>query len=132
MLNGRQFQQLQMFMSPREIQEQYQPGDGDRYGRMEGKPEETADDLYARKLSAAQEKAPYSASSLYDSVAVEGVKSPVHLGEEQGLLGKPQVVGGHHRIAAQAEIDEDKLMPVLHHRDVSAAKSIGGRGYWYT
>jgi hypothetical protein len=54
-------------------------------------------------------------SSLYDSIAAEGARDPVHLGTDVGSLGKPQVVGGHHRIAAQADINPNQPMPVLHH-----------------
>lgn len=55
--------------------------------------------------------------SLQDSIADEGVRHPVHLMFEPGSLGKPQVAGGHHRIAASLDVDSDKLMPVLHHEN---------------
>lgn len=75
--------------------------------------------------------------SLYDSIAREGVRSPVRLGESHkhwgGQTPKPQIVGGHHRLAAATDIDEDALIPVLHHEDIAEARS--GRtqmGYRYS
>jgi hypothetical protein len=77
-----------------------------------------------RKAEAGQES-----SSLYNSVRGGGVQSPVHLGTQFGSQGKPQVVGGHHRIAAQNDIDQDALMPVLHHESIRAARSTPGYKY---
>lgn len=58
-------------------------------------------------------------NSLYNQIAREGVKSPVSLNDPGnysrfGESGKPQVAGGHHRLAAQFDQDPEKLMPVLH------------------
>ena len=61
--------------------------------------------------------------SLYDSIASEGARSPVRLGRTIGSKGKPQIVGGHHRLAAQADINQDQFMPVLHHEDIGSAKN---------
>jgi hypothetical protein len=68
-------------------------------------------------------------SSMYNSIKGGGVQSPVHLGSQFGSQGKPQVVGGHHRIAAQNDIDQDALMPVLHHESIRAARSTPGYKY---
>lgn len=53
------------------------------------------------------------APSLKQSIAKEGVQSPVHLGTTK--RGKKTVIGGHHRIAAANEVNPDMLVPVLHH-----------------
>ena len=63
--------------------------------------------------------------SLYDSIAREGVKAPVHLSQQFGSQGKPQVVGGHHRLASQTEIDPDQPIPVMHHTDFWSARQSG-------
>ena len=63
--------------------------------------------------------------SLYEQIQSEGVKSPVHLSQQFGSLGKPMVVGGHHRLASQGEIDEDQPIPVMHHTDFQAARNSG-------
>lgn len=52
--------------------------------------------------------------SLYASVASEGARSPVHLGDLVGKQGKPQVIGGHHRLGIQADVDPNQPMPVWH------------------
>ena len=67
--------------------------------------------------------------SLYESIQEGGVQHPVHLGTQFGSQGKPQIVGGHHRIAAALETRPDDLIPVLHHEDIYDAKA--SRGYKY-
>ncbi len=69
---------------------------------------ESDEQLWARK---ADEASDYG---LTDEIEQEGVIHPVRLGRSIGESGKPMVVGGHHRIAAQNELDPDKLMPVMH------------------
>lgn len=64
--------------------------------------------------------------SLYDSIAEKGVMGPIRLGQERGSMGKPQVVGGHHRLAAATDIDRDRLVPVLHDESIYDAQG-GGR-----
>jgi hypothetical protein len=75
----------------------------------------------------------YSGGSLYDSVAKEGVQYPLHLGTEVGSSGKPQVAGGHHRLAAAAAINPEQLLPVVHHqgatREARASAESGGYEY---
>ena len=65
--------------------------------------------------------------TLHSKIKSEGVKNPVHLGQTGGMQGKPQIVGGHHRIAASMDIDADKLIPVIHHRDLKEARSKGSK-----
>lgn len=76
----------------------------------------------------------YSEQSLYDSVARDGVQKPVSLAHEQfGSLGKPEIVGGHHRLASQNNIDPDALVPVLHHKTIQDARSVSTtKGYKYS
>jgi hypothetical protein len=59
-----------------------------------------------------------------------GVESPVRLGTELGSQGKPQVIGGHHRIAAMSDIDPDQPMPVVH--DVNIWHARQSSAYPYT
>lgn len=70
-----------------------------------------------------EERMETSGESLYDSVWESGVKSPIRLGDTHGLLDKPMMVGGHHRLAAATDLNQDKLVPVLHHRDIWEAQS---------
>jgi hypothetical protein len=69
--------------------------------------------------------------SLYSQIERDGVQSPVHL----GTGGRPPlrsaeektILGGHHRVAAAADIDPDRLMPVLHYEGGSPKDA--GRSY---
>jgi hypothetical protein len=74
-----------------------------------------------------------NSSTLYDSIREEGVQFPVHLGSQFGSSGKPEVVGGHHRVAAALDIAPDQPIPVLHHNDLSDARSDSNRkaGFGY-
>lgn len=68
--------------------------------------------------------------SLFENIRQQGVQQPVRLGQTKSFkTGRPEVVGGHHRIAAQAKIDPDALIPVLHDRNIMTAKQ--DRGYTY-
>jgi len=62
-------------------------------------------------------------NTLHSNIKSEGVKKAVHLSQQRGMQGKPQIVGGHHRIAASMDIDSDSLIPVIHHRDFKDARS---------
>ena len=62
-------------------------------------------------------------TTLGESIEREGVKYPVHLGQKKGSQGKPQVVGGHHRMAVMRNLNQDQLIPVLHHQDLMHARS---------
>jgi hypothetical protein len=64
--------------------------------------------------------------SLYDKIHSQGVQSPVHLAYEQfGSQGKLEILGGHHRLAAQQDIDPDQPIPVSHHATFHAARKSG-------
>jgi hypothetical protein len=77
----------------------------------------------------------WNGPSIWDSVRTGGVQQPVHLGQQFGEQGKPQIVGGHHRIAAATDTRPNDLIPVLHHESIDAAKSTlrpGSPGFKYT
>jgi hypothetical protein len=62
--------------------------------------------------------------SIWDSVRLEGVHSPVTLSTEHvGSQGKQQIAGGHHRLAAALDTRPNDYLPVVHARNVDAAKS---------
>lgn len=61
--------------------------------------------------------------SVRDSVVREGVHAPLSLGRQFGSQGKPQIVGGHHRLAVMKEEKPDDLIPVLHFKSISDAQS---------
>ena len=127
-----------MFMTAAEIQQSHQALHGDFEGN------ETEAGLYRRKLREAETPHPETGKSLAESIKTEGVKSPVGLGlssaptyQYRSQLGfgddvlpvntaaKPEIVGGHHRVAVSAEHDPDRLMPVVfhHQKDVPGAWS---------
>jgi hypothetical protein len=66
--------------------------------------------------------------SLYDSIAAEGVHGPIRLGSEMGSQGKPEIVGGHHRLAAATEAAPNRLVPVLHDVNIHHAREWAKRG----
>lgn len=68
--------------------------------------------------------------SLRQSVLRDGVQSPVRLGETVGSQGKPEVLGGHHRIAVMRQHRPDDLIPVVHDSDLRSAKQ--SKNYRYT
>jgi hypothetical protein len=54
----------------------------------------------------------------------EGFKGVLHLATGQfGLSGKPEVAGGHHRIAIMHDIQPDRLLPVVHHEKFKDARN---------
>jgi hypothetical protein len=67
--------------------------------------------------------------TLHESIGQTGVQSPVRLGSEVGSMGKPQVVGGHHRLASATEHEAwggmkgEQFIPVLHHESIQEARS---------
>lgn len=103
-----------MFMSANEITARYQPLDADREEDGWSGPE-TNDELWERKANEAWDE------GLAQGIIEHGVKKPVSLGQAVGSEGKPQIVGGHHRLAVMREESPDELMPVLHYRDLSQA-----------
>lgn len=103
---------------------------------------ETDDELWDRKLDEAEygkeawsEKSNKSVS-LAESIREEGVKKPIHLSTSQfGSQGKPEIVGGHHRLAVATADRPGDYIPVLHHRDISEAQRIAsssGNAFRYT
>lgn len=212
---GAQFQQLKMFMTPREVLRDYQPLDADRwgshgsqgpavtgssgtgigtamnsagdnvrhgqfrvghdtggtfqastYGTKHRPRAETHDEMMDRKLDESMghgdvgegswdpmvrrqtrvdtawygsdtyvpphgERMSAGRETLHESVSKHGVTHPLSLGTggKLGLLGKPQIVGGHHRLAAQFDTDPDRHMPVLHYHSVMDAQNDPTRRY---
>lgn len=141
-------EQLPLFMTPREIMGRYQPFDGDRKEDLHGYESaedyaeggliETDEQVWDRKLnesmrwkkSGGGDKAGLYDQTLHQSVRADGVEHPVWLSENPGSSGKPQVAGGHHRIAAAHHIAPDGLVPVLHAKTVGdAMRSKEGYGY---
>lgn len=127
---GPQFEQLKMFMTPREIRDKYQPLEADWHmatAQLNGFEEEDEegnqlpdadeyevwDQKYDEAMYDKYVHGPYGEISLADSIEQEGVKHPALLGpyKSPGRTGKPQVVGGHHRIAAA---NDDSFIPVIH------------------
>lgn len=101
---------------------------GSKLYMSSGEPE-TDEQLWERK---AEEADDYGLAS---EIREEGVLKPVSLGSQFGESGKPQIVGGHHRIAVMAEEAPDELMPVLHYDSFHEARMQGqnaekGRGGW--
>lgn len=70
---------------------------------------ESEADTWARKGQEANE------SGLTESVKEHGVVYPVTLGDVPGMEGKPQITGGHHRIAAAEQVGGEQYVPVFHH-----------------
>ena len=108
LLSGRQWQQLDMYKTAKELRgstlvdvEAEKIWDGGKT------PADQVDkEVMDRKLSESR------ASGLYDSIKAQGVSKPVYL-THKAIFG--QVVGdGHHRIAAAHDIDPKMLVPVEH------------------
>jgi hypothetical protein len=93
---------------------------------------EAADEALAKGQAEWEDKYGDYAPSLYESVQQGGVQSPVHLGTRIGSQGKPEVAGGHHRIAAAANINSDQLIPVLHWQGGIREARFGQSAYKYT
>lgn len=62
--------------------------------------------------------------SLWGAVRQGGVQTPVHLGQQFGSSDKPQVVGGHHRIASALDTRPNDLLPVIHHESIHSARPL--------
>lgn len=73
---------------------------------------------------------PHEASPLADVAREKGTAGlgPISLGSlgGPGSMGKPEVVGGHHRIAAMTMHAPNTLMPTAHFRDIQHARWSGG------
>jgi hypothetical protein len=71
--------------------------------------------------------------SMVDSIIGEGIKSPIRLGLQHGMNDKPQLLGGHHRMAVARQDTPDRLAPVLYDNDMDQARSTNTkRSYKYT
>lgn len=73
---------------------------------------------------------PDQGGSLGESIERTGVQKPISLGETIGSQGKPEIVGGHHRLAVMRNLNPDQYLPVVHHRSILHAKN--DRGYKYS
>jgi hypothetical protein len=100
--------------------------------RGRSKAVETDEQLWERKSEEAWDR------GLAQSIIDKGVKKPVSLGTRIGESEKPQIVGGHHRIAVMAEEAPNELMPVIHYEgglhqarqeNERARKGLGGYRY---
>ena len=114
-LNG---EQLRMFMTAREIHDNYAPIDA--IDQIPGHPM-----TWAMKYREALEPDQYEKTALADSVREHGVRQPVQLGDDY-VPGEedrqPAVLGGHHRIAVEyAERPDTRYIPVTHHEGFSSA-----------
>jgi len=122
-------EQLTMYKTPAEIMTDYNPLKGDmRSG-------EDAEDTWSRKasegrkgLSGNSRNEAFSEShpdTLANSIKREGVQNPVTL-QTKDLSSfdmRPEVFGGHHRIATAAKIDKNMLIPVTYADSFSGAST---------
>ena len=109
-LNGQQFGQLPMFMSHNDLM-----GHGVHY--ME------ANSLEHKRLTSRR-------VGLVDSIAAEGVHTPIAL--EHNVGENPMLVNGHHRETTQADLDPDRLMPVMHYSGIGAIRGTNPREWGTT
>ena len=126
-----QFKQLPMFMSAREIRSQYQALDGDRETDSDGW-RESDDDLFDRKYEESYATKHLNGDYLADHIAEHGVENPVSLQADPlntGSFDKPEILGGHHRIAVMETSRPDDLMPVEHYHSVGEARKSKGVHY---
>jgi hypothetical protein len=86
---------------------------------------ETDEQMYARKYQESRNPKPGGGTTTFSSIALEGVKTPVALGHEEGTGRPPFVAGGHHRIAVMRNLNPDQYMPVIHVRSVGEAQGLG-------
>jgi len=96
---GKQFEQLPMFMTAKELKNEVTPDDWRAGGP-------SLDSLWRRKAREAEK------SGLTESIRKDGVQEPVevvHRGETHRYL-----VDGHHRVAAASKVGPKTLLPVRH------------------
>lgn len=70
--------------------------------------------VFTRKLNETKEPSPWTPNDkvpLYDKIKEQGVRTPVPLTYRKNA--KPRVDNGHHRIAAQNDIDPNAYIPVV-------------------
>jgi hypothetical protein len=141
-----------MFMSAREIRSQYQALDGDRLESWNlDEPKSTTgyendDELFSRKYMEAEgddDHSPGDRRTLRDAIVQDGVKNPISLqvppekkpsrfelpNPGTGSHGKPQILGGHHRVAVMDQDRPNDLMPVMHFEDSLQARESLGHKY---
>lgn len=113
--------QLKLFMTARELREQYWPNfediqHADRHVGT-GSDDDVVNSVWDRKLKESKE------SGLYEDIKDLGVRIPVTVEDNPwpGAPSKPQVYGGHHRIAAAYDINPDMLIPVNYDEDIEDA-----------
>lgn len=87
--------QLKLFMTAKEIVDEFEPIDGDYLE------DETTDELWDRKALEAED------NGLMDSIQEHGVQIPVSLHP-----WNQHITGGHHRIAAQYKLNPHQFIPV--------------------
>jgi hypothetical protein len=113
---GNQWKQLPMFMSGREITQQYEPAEGDKHWINSKQRFENSDDLWGRKAQESETGVHGGRSyklrsgglgTLHESIKEDGIQSPIPLGDKR-------VIDGHHRVASQFAIDPDRQIPVTH------------------
>lgn len=95
------FPEGQQFLSVKHIFEKYQPSDHDRLH-----PDESDEELWKRKKAFAGVK------GLEKDIKKNGISVPISLGYEYGSQDKPQIWGGHHRLAVARDIDPNMKVPV--------------------
>ena len=140
--------QGKMFMSAREIMSTHDPNEPDRFfhgtevsvsrassyklSSGEYATPETDEQLYSRKLAETKHRDPVTQGAgvptFFGRIRQEGVQMPIMLSTEtKGRTGKPNVAGGHHRLAVMANLNSDQLMPVMPVNNVLGAHSEEGR-----
>jgi len=105
------YQQLAMFMTPRELHAKAKFSDADFFGGMR---QMTDVKNYENK-----------ASGLDEAIKREGVQKPLHIHlQDQSEGGHMEVVDGHHRFVAALQHHPDRLLPVVYSTDESLQKGI--------
>ena len=106
--------QFKLFMTARELREQYDPNWGDF------EDDETSEDVWNRKLRESKE------TGLHKDIEDIGVRMPVTVSDNPATDSefKPEILGGHHRVASAFEINPDMLIPVHYGDDTESARSV--------
>lgn len=110
-------QQLAMWYTPGEVKKMV----GDE--SIDRRKDETIHEMWERKADEAHvggenySRTPATRSrTLTQSVASQGVKSPIRLMHDTGA-GRTILLDGHHRVAAAHAVNEHMLIPAIHHED---------------
>jgi hypothetical protein len=122
-------EQLAMYKTPTEVMDEYDPLKGDKRAgettRMtwERKAEEGRKGFAGNsRMEAFSEESP---DTLANSIKREGVQNPVTLQTKDLSIfeTRPQVFGGHHRVATASKIDPNMLIPVTYAESFSGAST---------